>query len=136
MLGHSLEPGRVRERAQWAVEQGYKAQKWFFRYGPADGLEGMEKNVALVRTVREAVGPNIEIMLDCLDGLGRDLHDPACWSGSSEYHPRWIEESVPPDRIDDFAAIRRSHAACRSRPASTSTPAGASSSCSRPTRST
>ena len=27
MLGHSLEPDRVTERAQWAVEQGFKAQK-------------------------------------------------------------------------------------------------------------
>src|SRR5712692_4991289 len=38
MLGYSHEPGLVRERARHAVEQGFKAQKWFFRYGPADGL--------------------------------------------------------------------------------------------------
>ena len=58
MLGHSLDPGLVRERAQRMVAEGFKAQKWFFRYGPSDGLEGMDENVALVRTVREAVGPN------------------------------------------------------------------------------
>src|SRR5258708_8012567 len=33
MLGHSLDLGLVRERAQWAVRQGFKAQKWFFRFG-------------------------------------------------------------------------------------------------------
>ena len=25
-----------------------------------------------------------------------------------EYHPRWVEEPVPPDRFNDFAPIRRS----------------------------
>ena len=83
MLGHSLELDRVDASApSWAVEQGFKAQKWFFRYGPSHGLEGMAKNVELVRTVREAVGPNIEIMFDSWMGLGRDLHHPAAPSGS------------------------------------------------------
>ena len=68
MLGNSLDPGLVRARAQAIVEQGYRAQKWFFRYGPSDGLEGMAANVALVRTVREAVGPTIDIMFDCFMG--------------------------------------------------------------------
>src|SRR3984893_2059395 len=68
MLGHSLLAGLVRARATAIVEQGFKAQKWFFRYGPSDGLEGIVRNVALVRTVREAVGPTIEIMFDCFMG--------------------------------------------------------------------
>ena len=107
MLGHSLEPDLVRERAQWAVAQGFKAQKWFFRYGPSDGLEGMEKNVDLVRTVREAVGPNIEIMFDAWMGWDT-TYTIRLLERIAEYHPRWMEEPVPPDRIGDFAAIRRS----------------------------
>jgi L-rhamnonate dehydratase len=85
---------------------GYTAQKWFFRYGPADGLAGMEKNVALVRTVREAVGPTTEIMLDCW--MGWDVtYATRMLERIAEYQPRWLEEPVPPDRIGDFAALRR-----------------------------
>jgi L-alanine-DL-glutamate epimerase-like enolase superfamily enzyme len=107
MLGHSLDLGLVRERAQWAVRQGFKAQKWFFRYGLPDGLEGMEKNVAVVRTVREAVGPNVEIMLDCWMGWDA-TYAIRLLERVAEYRPRWLEEPVPPDRLDDLARIRRS----------------------------
>jgi L-alanine-DL-glutamate epimerase-like enolase superfamily enzyme len=107
MLGHSLEPDRVVERAQWAVEAGFKAQKWFFRYGPADGLAGMAKNADLVRIVREAVGPNIEIMFD--SWMGWDMtYTIRFLQRVEQYYPRWVEESVPADRIGDFAQIRRS----------------------------
>src|SRR5688572_20807091 len=94
MLGHSLELEKVTERAQWAVEQGFKAQKWFFRYGPTDGLAGLAKNVELVKTVREAVGPNIEIMFD--SWMGWDMtYTIRLAERIEQYYPRWIEESVP-----------------------------------------
>ncbi|MGN6696839.1 MAG: enolase C-terminal domain-like protein [Thermomicrobiales bacterium] len=106
MLGYSHDPSLVRERAQEMQAAGYTAQKWFFRYGPADGLAGMEKNVALVRTVREAVGPTTEIMLDCW--MGWDVtYATRMLERIAEYQPRWLEEPVPPDRIGDFAALRR-----------------------------
>src|SRR5919199_5274136 len=106
MLSHSLDPGRVRERARWAVEQGYTAQKWFFRYGPSAGLEGLERNVALVRTVREAGGPHVELMFDAWMGWDATYTIRLC-ERIAEYRPRWVEEPVPPDRVGDFAAIRR-----------------------------
>ncbi|HLZ10769.1 MAG TPA: enolase C-terminal domain-like protein, partial [Chloroflexota bacterium] len=107
MLGHSLDAGLVRERAQWAVAQGFKAQKWFFRYGPSDGLAGMERNVALIRTVREAVGPTIEIMVDAWMGWDT-TYAIRTLERIAEFRPRWLEEPVPPDRFADLAAIRRS----------------------------
>jgi len=107
MLGHSLEPERVRERARRMVAEGFGAQKWFFRYGPNDGLTGMEQNVALVRTVREAVGPTIELMFDCW--MGWDVtYAVRLLERIAEYRPRWLEEPVPADRLNDFVAIRRS----------------------------
>ena len=36
-----------RTRAAAAVQQGYRAMKWFFREGPTDGYEGMKKLLAL-----------------------------------------------------------------------------------------
>jgi L-alanine-DL-glutamate epimerase-like enolase superfamily enzyme len=106
MLGHSLDPGKVTERAQWAAAQGFTAQKWFFRYGPADGLAGMDRNVALVRTVREAVGPHVELMFDCWMGWDT-TYAIRLLERIAEYRPRWLEEPVPPDRLGDLAAIRR-----------------------------
>jgi L-alanine-DL-glutamate epimerase-like enolase superfamily enzyme len=37
-------------------DEGYKAMKLRFGWGPTDGAAGMQKNIALVRTVRETVG--------------------------------------------------------------------------------
>ena len=66
MLGYAVEDlGLVRERALAAQAQGYTAQKWFFRHGPMSGPEGMRKNIDLVRTLRESLGDDDEIMLDC-----------------------------------------------------------------------
>ena len=65
MLGFSVEPDRAAQRAIEAVDEGYQAMKWFFRDGPTDGREGMERNIALVRAIRDAVGEDVDIMLDC-----------------------------------------------------------------------
>src|ERR1041384_1620945 len=52
--------------------EGYKAMKLRFGWGPVDGAEGMQKNVALVRTVRETVGDGIDIMADAYMGWNLD----------------------------------------------------------------
>ncbi|MGI5916718.1 MAG: enolase C-terminal domain-like protein [Anaerolineae bacterium] len=106
MLGHSLEPDRVVERATQFKAMGYKAQKWFFRYGPSHGREAIEKNMTLVRLLRETVGDDIDLMFDAWLGwdvpfaieMGRRM---------AEYSPRWLEEPVAPDRIGGYAEIRR-----------------------------
>jgi L-rhamnonate dehydratase len=105
-LGYSLEPHLVTQRAKEFVQQGYQAMKWFFREGPTDGVVGIKKNVALVQTVREAVGPDIDIMLDCW--MSWDVpYTIRMAERLEEYHPRWIEEPVLPDKIDQYAEIRR-----------------------------
>ncbi len=105
-LGYSLEPEKVTQRAQDIVEEGYRATKWFFRHGPIDGKEGMTKNLQLVKTLREAVGDEVDIMLDCW--MSWDIpYTIAMAERLSEYHPRWIEEPVLPDKIESCAAIRQ-----------------------------
>ena len=49
-------------------KRGFRAMKQRFGYGPQDGLPGMRRNVELVRTVRDAVGPDIELMADAYMG--------------------------------------------------------------------
>jgi L-alanine-DL-glutamate epimerase-like enolase superfamily enzyme len=105
-LGYSIEPARAAERARAFVEQGYRASKWFFRNGPADGRSGMERNVELVRTLRQAVGPDVDIMLDCW--MSWDVpYTVAMAERLEEYEPRWLEEPVLPDKLESYAAIRR-----------------------------
>jgi L-alanine-DL-glutamate epimerase-like enolase superfamily enzyme len=106
MLGFAvLDPGKVRERAIEYKEKGYRAQKWFFRHGPMSGTEGMKKNVELVRTLREAVGEDYDLMFDCWQamdvGYVVDLADRI-----EQYKPRWLEECVMPDRIDSYKRLR------------------------------
>ena len=106
MLGYAvLDAGRVRERAQEFKALGYTAQKWFFRHGPMSGREGLNKNVELVRTVREAVGDEYDVMFDCWQSMdvGYVL---SLAERIAEFRPRWLEECVMPDRIESYRHLR------------------------------
>ncbi|MCC6393668.1 MAG: hypothetical protein IT167_23930 [Bryobacterales bacterium] len=46
------------------VEFGFKRLKCAIPHGPADGIEGMRKNEAVVKTARELVGPDGDVMCD------------------------------------------------------------------------
>jgi L-alanine-DL-glutamate epimerase-like enolase superfamily enzyme len=105
MLGYSLDPELVQERAQWAAKQGYRAMKWFFRDGPTDGVEGIQRNLRLARNLREAVGPDVDIMLDCWMSWSVP-YTLQMAERLVEYHPRWLEEPVLPDKIAQYAEIR------------------------------
>ena len=107
MLGFDVtDPGLVRARAQEYQQKGYRAQKWFFRHGPAAGAEGLRRNIELVRTVREAVGEDDDIMFDCWQSM--DLtYVTRLLERIEQFAPRWLEEPAMPDRIDTYRQIRR-----------------------------
>ena len=84
---------------------GYRAMKLRFGWGPVDGAAGMQKNVDLVRTVREVVGDGVDIMADAYMGWNLDyarrmvpLLEP--------YHLRWLEEPVIPDDLQGYVALK------------------------------
>lgn len=105
-LGYAIEPEKVYERARALKEEGYTAQKWFFPYGPSHGREGMARNLLLVRTAREAVGDDVDLMFDAW--LGWDVpYAIEMGRAMAPYNPRWLEEPVPPDRVGAYAEIRR-----------------------------
>ena len=106
-LGFSLEPEAVRTRALAIQREGYRYQKWFMGYGPGSGPEGMRKNVDLVRILRETLGDDTEIMFDAYSGWDQDY--ALEWAHQVEkYRPFWIEEATHPEKIESFAAMRRS----------------------------
>lgn len=103
-LGYGLDPDRVAEVTKEIVGNGYRATKWFPRWGPADGRAGIAKNVELMRTLREAAGPDVDIMIDAW--MSWDVpYTLAMAERFAEYQPRWIEEPVLPDKIASYAAI-------------------------------
>jgi L-rhamnonate dehydratase len=105
-LGYSIDPDRAAERSRELVRQGFTAMKWFFRYGPADGPEGMVRNAQLVSALRGAVGDSVDVMLDCW--MSWDVpYTIQMAERLEEYEPRWLEEPVLPDKIESYAAIRR-----------------------------
>jgi len=104
MLGFSVEPEDVHERASEFKERGYEAQKWFFRHGPGSGKEGIKQNVALIEAARDAVGENYDLMFDCWMGWDR-TYALEMIDRLEEFRPRWVEEPLQPDRMEQLAEV-------------------------------
>ncbi len=105
-LGFSVEPELVAERCRKVKEMGFRYQKWFFAYGLSDGAAGREKNVRLVKTLRETLGEETELMFDAFSGW--DLQYAIAWAKEAEtYHPFWIEEAFRSDQVENFAFLHR-----------------------------
>lgn len=106
-LGSSLELDKVRTRALELQKQGFRYQKWFIAYGPGSGPEGMRKNVELVKTLRETLGEDTELMFDTYSGW--DQTYALEWAHRVEpYRVRWMEEVTHPEKIGSFAEMHRS----------------------------
>ena len=105
-LGYSIEPELAAKRAAALLAEGYRNQKWFMAYGPGDGNEGLEKNVHLVKALRETLGDTVSLMFDAYSGWNLDY--ALAWAKRVEqYHPRWIEEAFHPEKMESFAELRR-----------------------------
>jgi L-rhamnonate dehydratase len=85
--------------------QGYKAMKLRFGWGPTDGAEGMQRNLDLVRTVRDAVGDGIDVMADAYMGWTLD-YAKRMLPLLEPFHLRWLEEPVIPDDATGYAELK------------------------------
>jgi L-alanine-DL-glutamate epimerase-like enolase superfamily enzyme len=65
----------------------------------------MRKNVELVRTLRETLGEDAAIMLDCWQAMDAP-YVIALAERIAEFRPAWLEECVMPDRIDSYRRIK------------------------------
>lgn len=106
MLNFSIEPGKARERAKMAKDMGIKAQKWFFRYGPASGSVGMRKNLDMAFAVRDELGDDYDLMFDCW--MGWDLvYAKAMFRELEKVHPVWMEEVLKPHMVDGYRILKQ-----------------------------
>ena len=97
--------GEVRDEAASYMTAGFTALKMRFGYGPYDGPAGKRKNRALVQTVREAVGDEVELMADAY--MGWDVpYAIDMIHRLEDLELTWVEEPVLPDDLDGYARIR------------------------------
>lgn len=100
-------PDDYAERARRAVAMGYRALKW----DPFDTAwlemdrRQRRQTIEIVEAVRDAVGPDVDLMLDV---HGR-LNVPTAIAMTRElarFDLAWIEEPTPPESIDALADVR------------------------------
>jgi L-rhamnonate dehydratase len=102
---YSIELKKLAAEASQYKQDGFKAMKLRFGWGPTDGAAGMQLNMDLVRTVRETVGDDIDIMADAYMGWTLD-YAKRMLSLLEPFHLRWLEEPVIPDDIHGYAELK------------------------------
>ena len=95
----------LHKEAKAYAEQGFSAIKLRFGWGPKDGIEGIAKNLELVKTAREAIGPNVDLMADCYMGWNVE-YGRRMLRALEPYNLRWVEEPVVADDIAGYAELR------------------------------
>ena len=102
---YSIELSELAAEAKRYKKEGFKAMKLRFGWGPTDGAAGMQQNVALVKTVREAVGDGIDVMADAYMGWTLD-YAKRMLPLLEPFNLRWLEEPVIPDEIHGYAELK------------------------------
>jgi L-rhamnonate dehydratase len=102
---YSIELSELAAEAKRYKKEGYRAMKLRFGWGPGDGASGMQQNVDLVRTVRQAVGDGIDVMADAYMGWTLD-YAKRMLRLLEPFNLRWLEEPVIPDDIHGYAELK------------------------------
>lgn len=106
-VGCSLASRKMRDRAKQLKDEGYPAQKWFFKFAPKDGESGKKENVRLVRELRETLGDGYPVMLDATFGWSED-YTVEMAQAVAEYDPYWLEDPVERKQWDELKRIKES----------------------------
>jgi L-rhamnonate dehydratase len=102
---YSIELSELAGEAKRYKKEGYRAMKLRFGWGPTDGAAGMQHNVDLVKTVRQAVGDGIDVMADAYMGWTLD-YAKRMLPLLEPFNLRWLEEPVIPDDIQGYAELK------------------------------
>ncbi|QUH02328.1 mandelate racemase/muconate lactonizing enzyme family protein [Saccharopolyspora erythraea] len=101
-------PEEFHGAARRVVERGYRALK-FDPFGPGRWeLEPAERrrSVELVEAVRDAVGPDVEILVE-MHGRFTPAEAVRIAGELSRFDPGWIEEPVPPENFEALSKVAR-----------------------------
>jgi L-alanine-DL-glutamate epimerase-like enolase superfamily enzyme len=94
------------EAAHYKAE-GFTGMKLRCGYPLTEGMKGMRKNVEMVKTVRDVVGDDVEIMLEAYMGFNF-AYAKQFLKLLEPYHLRWAEELLLPDEIHNFSKLKQS----------------------------
>lgn len=100
-------PEQYAENARKAVAMGYSALKWD-PFDVADlemDRKQRRQTIDIVAAVRDAVGPDVDLMLDVHGRLNVPTAIAMCRE-LAPYDLRWIEEPTPPESIDALVDVR------------------------------
>lgn len=89
----------------WYQELGFRAFKLACPHGPADGLDGIHRNVEFVGRVREQIGDDCELMLDCWMAFDVE-YAVRLIDALRPFRVKWFEECLPPEDLDAHIALR------------------------------
>jgi len=98
-------PAEFHAAARRAVQKGYRALKFdpfgagFYEMGRSEKL----RSVGLVEAVRDAIGPDVEIMIE-MHGRFNPVTAIEMITALAPYQPSWCEEPVPPENL---AALKK-----------------------------
>jgi L-alanine-DL-glutamate epimerase-like enolase superfamily enzyme len=96
----------MQKEAQTFLDQGFKAFKMRFGYGPAHLQQGVVENLKSVAAVREVIGDDTDLMLECYMGWNLE-YAKRILPKLEKYAPRWLEEPVIADDIDGYAELNQ-----------------------------
>ena len=92
-------------RPDYAKQMGFHGAKIPLPFGPANGEEGMRKNVEEVKKWRELVGPDYPLMIDCYMSLTVPYTIELA-RRVEPYNVKWIEEFLPPDQYSGYKEVK------------------------------
>jgi len=93
-------------RPDLAKEMGFVGGKLPLRHGPAEGDDGLRRNLETAAEMRSRVGEDFFLAYDCWMAL--DLpYALRLAEGLVPYSFKWIEECLPPDDYWGYAELRR-----------------------------
>lgn len=90
---------------EWAQAQGFCGVKLGGPYRPVDGVEGMRANEAIVAAVRERVGDDMGIMIDC-SNVWTVEYTLEMSRRLAPYGVRFVEEPIPSQDAAGYARLR------------------------------
>ena len=95
---------QLQEEAEKYKNEGFKMFKSRMGWGPKDGSEGMKKNLQLLEAVREVIGEDTDLMVDCYMGWNLD-YTKRMLPKMAKFNLRWLEEPVHADDIHGYAEL-------------------------------
>ena len=105
------EPEEFAQKAKETVALGVKALKWdpFGKSHMTIDKEVMQKAIDIVGAVRDAVGNNIELLIEC-HGRFNPYTAIEISKELAQFKPMLMEEPCPPDNFEALAQVKRKSA--------------------------